>query len=111
MTRRRKSAALAVAALVMGLVAVVASRTAEPKYQGRTLSSWLQQGWQTSLNETQRLAQAEEAIRAIGARSALPTLLTRLGTKDTRIRAWTIEKAQKYGCTAQFVGELVMQAA
>jgi HEAT repeat protein len=96
MTRRRKSAALAVAALVMGLVVVVASRTAEPRYQGRTLSSWLQQCWQTSLNETQRLAQAEEAIRAIGARNALPTLLTRLRTKDTRFRTWTIEEAEKY---------------
>jgi hypothetical protein len=54
MTRRRKSTALAVAALVMGLVAVVASRTAEPRYQGRKLSSWLQQGWQTSLARSSR---------------------------------------------------------
>jgi HEAT repeat protein len=46
--------------------------------------------------DTQRVAEIEMAIRAIGAEKALPTLLTRLKTKETPIRAWTIEKAEKY---------------
>ena len=96
MSKRRKTAALALAALVLCSVVLVASRTAEPRYQGRTLSSWLQQRWQTPLDETQRLTQAQEAIRAIGARKALPTLLKRVKTKDSPIRAWVIERAEKY---------------
>jgi HEAT repeat protein len=88
--------ALVLAALVLGLVVVVASRTAEPRYRGRTLSSWLQQHWQTGSMETQRVAEIETAIRAIGAQKALPTLLTRLKTKESPIRAWTIQKAEKY---------------
>jgi HEAT repeat protein len=96
MTRRGKTVALVLAALVLCLVAVVASRTAEPRYKGRTLSSWLQQHWQTGSMDTQRVAEIETAIRAIGAEKALPTLLTRLKTKETPIRAWTIEKAEKY---------------
>ena len=39
MTRSGKIPALALAALVLALVVVVASRTAEPRYQGRTLSN------------------------------------------------------------------------
>jgi HEAT repeat protein len=96
MSRRSKTTTLALAALVLGLIVVVASRTAEPRYRERTLSSWLHQCWQTSMDETQRLAQAQEAVRAIGARKALPTLLTRLKTRESPIRAWMIEKAEKH---------------
>ncbi|HOX56376.1 MAG TPA: HEAT repeat domain-containing protein [Candidatus Paceibacterota bacterium] len=46
--------------------------------------------------ETQRLAEAEAAVRAIGARKALPTLVSLVKTRDTPIRAWTIEKAERY---------------
>jgi hypothetical protein len=47
----------------------------EPHYQGRALSSWLQQSYDTPLMETQRLAEAQSAIRAIGAKKSLPVLL------------------------------------
>jgi len=96
MTRRGKMLALALVALLPCLVAVVASRTAEPRYQGRTLSSWLHQCWQTPLMETQRLAQVQAAVRAIGARKALPTLVSLVKIKDSPIRTWTIEKAKKH---------------
>jgi HEAT repeat protein len=96
MTRRGKMVALLLAALVLCLVAVLASRTAEPRYRGRTLSSWLQQRWQTGSMDTQRVAEVETAIHAIGAEKALPTLLTRLKTKESPIRAWAIDKAEKH---------------
>ena len=96
MSRRSKTVALVLAVLVPCLVAVLASRTAEPRYGGRTLSSWLQQHWQTGSMDTQRVAEVETAIRAIGAEKALPTLLTRLKTKESPIRAWAIDKAEKH---------------
>src|SRR5208337_3351517 len=96
MSRRAKSAALVLATLVLGLVGVVASRTAEPRYRGRTLGSWLQQCSDTPLMETQRLAEAQEALRAIGARRALPTLVSLVKTKDSPIRAWIIEETERY---------------
>ena len=46
--------------------------------------------------DTQRVAEVETAIRAIGAEKALPTLLTRLKTKESPIRAWAIDKAEKH---------------
>src|ERR1017187_7628951 len=96
MSRRSKTVALVLAVLVPCLVAVLASRTAEPRYRGRTLSSWLQQHWQTGSMDTQRVAEVETAIRAIGAEKALPTLLIRLKTKESPIRAWAIDKAEKH---------------
>jgi HEAT repeat protein len=96
MTRRGKTLTLVLAALVLCLVAVLASRTAEPRFRGRALSSWLQQHWQTGSMDTQRVAEVETAIRAIGAEKVLPTLLTRLRTKESPIRAWAIEKAEKH---------------
>ena len=96
MTRRAKMFALVLVALLLCLIAVLASRTAEPRYRGRTLSSWLQQHWQTGSMDTQRVAEVETAIRAIGAEKALPTLLTRLKTKESPIRAWAIDKAEKH---------------
>src|ERR1035437_37416 len=96
MSTRSKTLALALVALVLCLVAVLASRTAEPRYRGRTLSSWLQQHWQTGSMETQRVAEVETAIRAIGAEKALPTLLSLVKTKETPLRAWAIEKAEKH---------------
>ena len=45
--------------------------------------------------ETQRLAQAQAAVRAIGAQRALPTLLSLLKTKDSPIRAWLADKTKR----------------
>jgi HEAT repeat protein len=83
-------------ALVAGLVAVVSARAAEPRYRGRTLTSWLQECSDTPLMETQRLAQAQDAVLAIGAQRALPTLLSLVNTKENSIRTWIIEKSEKY---------------
>src|SRR5690242_15423717 len=86
----------ALAGMVFGLVVVLAAQGVEPKYRGRTLTSWLQQYSDTPLMETQRLAEAESAIRAIGAPKALPMVLSLVKSKDGRARAWIMEKAKKY---------------
>jgi HEAT repeat protein len=96
MTRRHKFLGLALILSTLALVLFAASRTSEPRYNGRPLSSWLQQHWQTGTMETQRVAEIEAAIRAIGAENALPTLLSLVKTKHSPARAWIIDKAERY---------------
>ena len=96
MSKRGKIVGLALGALILGLVAVVAAHGAEPRYRGRTLGSWLQQCSDTPLMETQRLAEAQEAVRAIGAQKALPMLLSLVETKDDPVSTWMMEKTEKY---------------
>lgn len=68
----------------------------EPGYQGRSLNSWLKQCSDTPLMETQRLEQAQAAVRAIGASKTLPELLKLVKTRDGRVRAWLVEKSEKF---------------
>src|ERR1035441_10110981 len=96
MSKRGKIGGLALGGLILGLVAVVAAHGAEPRYRGRTLGSWLQQCSDTPLMETQRLAEAQEAVRAIGAQKALPMLLSLVETKDDPVSTWMMEKTEKY---------------
>jgi len=96
MSKRGKIVGLALGALILGLVAVVAAHGAELRYRGRTLGSWLQQCSDTPLMETQRLAEAQEAVRAIGAQKALPMLLSLVETKDDPVSTWMMEKTEKY---------------
>jgi len=96
MSKRGKIVGLALGALILGLVAVVAAHGAEPRYRGRTLGSWLQQCSDTPLMETQRLAEAQEAVRAIGAQKSLPMLLSLVKTKDDPVSTWMMEKTEKY---------------
>jgi hypothetical protein len=50
-------------------------RLNEPRYNGRTLTGWLQEYSDASMDETQRLAEARSAVLAIGApRSAVLNL-------------------------------------
>jgi HEAT repeat protein len=68
----------------------------EPQYQGRSLTNWLQQYADSAGNETQRLEQASTAVRAIGAKKALPIILDLVETKDDRVSLWLIDKWDKY---------------
>jgi HEAT repeat protein len=66
-------------------------RQGEPVYQGKPLSYWL---------DPKRVGQGDEqeadiAIRAMGT-DAIPTLLSMLGTKDTRIRRGLIKLSEKF---------------
>jgi HEAT repeat protein len=71
--------------------------TSEPRYQGRTLTSWLQQYEDGSvMAETQRVAEAQNAVRAIGAKKALPKLLKLVEAKDDPVSLWMIDKGEKF---------------
>ena len=66
-------------------LAIVIFLGREPHYQGQSLTSWLQQSWDTPLMETQRLAEAQNAIRDIGPKKALPKLLMLVQSEDDPI--------------------------
>ena len=67
----------------------------EPRYQGRSLSSWLQQCYDTPLNETQRLSEAQAAVRAIGAKKSVPVLLKLVETREDPVSTWLIGQREK----------------
>ena len=67
----------------------------EPRYQGRSLSSWLQQCYDTPLNETQRLSEAQAAVRAIGAKKSVPMLLKLVETQEDPVSIWLIGQREK----------------
>ncbi len=68
----------------------------EPSHEGRSLHSWLKQCSDMPLMETQRLAEAQTAVRAIGASKALPELLKLVKTRDNRVRTWLAEKTERF---------------
>ena len=80
---------------VLGILGALIICTRQPRYHGRTLTNWLQQCWDTSLMETQRLAEAQEAIRAIGTKKALPGLLKLVEANDDPVSLWIIDAGDK----------------
>jgi HEAT repeat protein len=82
------------AAVMVGTVLMLIVRA--PSYEGRSLHSWLKQCSDTPLMETQRLAEAQTAVRAIGASKALPELLKLVKTRDNRVRTWLAEKTERF---------------
>jgi HEAT repeat protein len=95
MSKRRKIFWLVAAALALAAVLLVAARNAEPTYGGRSLTSWLAQ-CSSPLDQTQRLAQAQAAVRAIGAPKALPTLLRLVQTKDKGLKGWVVQRLEDH---------------
>ena len=71
--------------VLLAALAIVILLGREPHYQGRSLTSWLQQSWDTPLMETQRLAEAQNAIRGIGPKLVLPKLLKLVQSEDDPI--------------------------
>jgi HEAT repeat protein len=71
--------------VLLAALAIVILLGREPHYQGRSLTSWLQQSWDTPLMETQRLAEAQTAIRSIGPKKVLPKLLKLVQSEDDPI--------------------------
>jgi HEAT repeat protein len=68
----------------------------EPRFQGRTLTSWLQQCNDTPLDETQRLSEAQTAVRAMPIKKVLPRLLNLVEAKDDPVSVWMIDKSDKF---------------
>lgn len=81
-----------IAALV-GAILMLAAR--EPRYHGRSLTSWLQQCSDTPLAETQRLDEAQKAIRALPLDKVLPRLLRLVETKDDPASQWIKDKSEE----------------
>jgi HEAT repeat protein len=85
---------LVLMAAIIGVILILAAH--EPRYEGRTLTSWLQQGSDTPLDETQRVQAAQKGIRAIGASKGLPRILGLVEATDDPVSLWLIDKTQKY---------------
>ena len=71
--RRTWLLVLASGSLAVGLIVNLSGPT-EPKYQGRSLSSWLDDAWFDQFVPVERKSEAPEAIRAIGT-NAVPHFL------------------------------------
>jgi HEAT repeat protein len=81
--------------LMVGLIVCIGAFR-EPHYQGRSLTSWLQQYADSGGNETRSLEDASLAVRSIGARKALPVILDLVETKDDPVSRWLVDKWGKY---------------
>ena len=99
MNSRRIFVLITLAVVAMGFV--VLSFLREPHYRGRSLSSWLQQCSDTPLDETQRLAEAQTAIRAMPVKKVLPRLLDLVEAKDDAVSLWMIAAGTHLGETRQ----------
>ena len=82
-------------ALALGGV-ILLSFPREPHYQGRSLTSWLQQCNDTPLDETQRLSEAQTAVRAMPVKQVLPELLKLVKAKDDPVSLWMIDLNDKF---------------
>ena len=96
MSKRRKMVGFVLVALVLGLITVLASRSREPSYGGRTLGAWLKDYSDAALDEVQRRSRCEEAVRAIGPEESVPHLLMMARKEDGPIRSWIIRKNEKW---------------
>jgi HEAT repeat protein len=81
---------------VLGILGAVIVCTRQPRYHGRTLTSWLRQYGCTSLDEPQRRQEAQSAVRAIGTKKALPKLLNLVEAKDDPVSLWLIDKTDRF---------------
>ncbi len=80
----------------MALVLVENWRSAEPSYQGQSLSHWLEQYYSTIGNASASAKQLESAaaIRHIGT-NALPMLIRMLGSRDSRLKELMMKWSSK----------------
>ncbi len=84
----------AVAIVAVGMVFVLSR--ADPRYHGRTLTRWLQQYDYAPLEESQHRQEAQDAVRAIGAKKVLPKLLILVEARDDPVSLWLIDKTERY---------------
>jgi hypothetical protein len=99
MSRKGKVWLLGVAAAAVAVVAISAGWS-EPSYKGKSLTRWLQQGYGALPDETQKVAQAHQAINAIGAEKALPVLMRMMKAEDGKVRSWINQKNEKWNIKA-----------
>jgi HEAT repeat protein len=92
----RRTFAIGIFVVITAVVLAALALRGEPTYRGRTLTYWLRQCSDSSLDETQKLATAQEAVRAIGAQNSLPVLLKLVKTKDGPIKTWLMAKQERF---------------
>jgi HEAT repeat protein len=95
-----RHALIFVALIVALVIAIMLQR--EPHYRGRSLTSWLQQCSDTPLMETQRLAVAQAAVRAMPTREVLPRLLKLVEAEDDPVSQWIIGAGDKFRISDEF---------
>ncbi len=98
--------ALIPAAVVVTFGVMLVAHFSEPRYRGRTLTSWLQEGEDLSGQGTPQLAEAQNAVRAIGAKRAVPRLLRLVGARDDRVSLWLIAAGERLRISERFGGRL-----
>ncbi len=96
MHRQRKAIDWSVAIMILTGVLAPGLGHCEPRYHGRTLTSWLTQYSDASLEEVPRRTQAEKAIQSIGAQKAMPYLLEMAEAWDSPVRSWVLRKNEKW---------------
>jgi HEAT repeat protein len=81
-------------AALIGIILMLSAR--EPRYRGRSLTSWLQQCYETPLNESQRLAEAQQAVCAMPLDKVLPRLLRLVEARDDPVSPWIMAKSDEF---------------
>jgi HEAT repeat protein len=74
----------------------------ETRYHGRTLTSWLEQYHDVLSVGTPQVAEARDAIRAIGAKKALPKLLKFVWAGDDPVSLWIIGAGDKFRISNEY---------
>lgn len=92
----KKPRAILFFALIATVVVIVKIATAEPHYRGRALTSWLQQCSDMPMDETQRLAEARQAVCAMPRDQVLPRLLQMIETREDTVSPWIIAKCNEF---------------
>lgn len=91
-----RRAVLSIVLIAAGIGSIPMLLRREPRYEGRSLTSWLQQCDETPLMETQRLADAQQAVRSMPVSRVLPKLLKLVEAKDDPASLWVIAASDKF---------------
>ena len=94
MNTRRIFIFIALAVALGGIILLPLLR--EPSYQGRSLTSWLQQCNDTTFIGMQHVAEAQNAIRAMPVKKVLPRLLKLAETTDDPVSLWMIDLSDRF---------------
>src|SRR5215469_510722 len=94
---RKKSVVRGLLILLACAGALLIFRTREPRYNGRSLTSWLKQYAGAQRADANQLTEARNAIRSIGVERSLPTLLKLITAKDGAVDAWVFNMKARLG--------------